>query len=75
LLSIVVLPNPAPNLKRDSKKPIVTMIVGYDNLSLSLMIAPKKEKTITSSRTVRGEPLSSNMISTLDSPCDSRKHP
>jgi hypothetical protein len=58
LLSIVILPNPAPNLRRDSKKPMATMTVGYDTFSLSLMIAPKKEKTITSSMTVRGEPVS-----------------
>jgi len=67
LLSIVMLPNPVPNLRRESRKPIVTMIVGYDNFSLSLMMAPKKEKMITRSRTVRGEPLSANMIETLGS--------
>jgi hypothetical protein len=31
------------------------MTVGYDNFSLSLMMAPKKEKTITSNRTINGD--------------------
>jgi hypothetical protein len=50
-----MLPNPAPNLRSDRKKPIATMTVGYDNFSLSLMMAPKKEKTITSNRTIMGD--------------------
>ena len=60
-----MLPNPPPNLRSESMKPIAMITGGYGNLNLSLMIAPTKESTITSSGTVSGE-LAGNICHTLD---------
>jgi hypothetical protein len=48
LLSKLILLSAPPILKNDSVKPIAIMTVGYETLSLSLRIAPRNDRKITS---------------------------